>query len=179
MLVLYCQLSTLLLLVATIRAWSLIKYRAQSEHIAIYHANVHMANALRPYITKTALMGTSKWNDNRSQSPKHPSEPEADKNIWRSGYIFSKQNNKRKHRRCDPWWMRHEERNNPRIRAKYAPWWLNQTTGHGIGRNAERSYDDHTAKYRLSDDNFTPPSFIATTYEQHNQCYPMHYEANE
>ena len=125
--------------------------------------------------------------------------------VWQSGYILSdkrKENNGGRFRN-DPWWMRDEEKNNPRIRARYSPWWLRSSANstefatfskswkvadlrkeaklRGIPADESKAeliirLNSLASKYRLTDDNFTAPTFTSVPTTEANSCYPEVYE---
>lgn len=125
--------------------------------------------------------------------------------VWQSGYILSdkrKENNGGRFRN-DPWWMRDEEKNNPRIRARYSPWWLQppasitevttfsnswkvadlrkEAKQRGMPTDESKAeliirLNGSASKYRLTDDNFTAPTFTSVPTTEANSCYPEVYE---
>lgn len=125
--------------------------------------------------------------------------------VWQSGYILSdkrKENNGGRFRN-DPWWMRDEEKNNPRIRARYSPWWIQSSVDstevttfsnswkvadlrkeakqRGMPTDESKAeliirLNGSASKYRLTDDNFTAPTFTSVPTTEANTCYPEVYE---
>lgn len=98
-----------------------------------------------------------------------------------------------------PWWNSPNESSNPRILNQYRPWWVENNfaiednklwTVHELREEAKRRglpfhgkkaelierINQSFLRYRLTDDNFSSPSYETELAQKRTACYPEVYE---